>query len=183
MVETSVDSVGPSPVLRGEELRSWNLCVNVGDFRDTWHLAVGTRGALYTRQPWHNRRFDQARLDRIYISGRGQWAQHVSLVRHYSQRVLSDHTPVSATLVYKQPKTRKITSYFKMDPIMMTQPGAKETIERIWNEHPQWAKDGRKKWFLAWGRVGKALREIRKNRDEELPEVQKLREQGKGGEC
>ncbi|KAL3697596.1 hypothetical protein R1sor_011672 [Riccia sorocarpa] len=62
MVESPRDTIGPSPILKGRELRKWALCANAGDFVDVWLEAVSSKGRWFTRQAMYGNRLDQARL-------------------------------------------------------------------------------------------------------------------------
>ncbi|KAL3687404.1 hypothetical protein R1sor_013713 [Riccia sorocarpa] len=44
---------------------------------------------------------------------------------------------------------------------VLMRPEVLERAKRIWSEHPSWAKDKRKRWALALGRIRKLLMEVR----------------------
>ncbi|KAL3680548.1 hypothetical protein R1sor_023504 [Riccia sorocarpa] len=157
MVEHRSDTIGPSPLLRGEELRRWTVCRNQADLTDTWFSAHEAKGPWFTRQALHGNRFDQAHLDRCYLSERGEWAYAVFEEDHQGRRSLSDHIPirVKIQLSARYRREEKVVSYFKMNAKMLTSDGGMAEVKEEWQKHPTWAKDPRKKWGLALGRVRK----------------------------
>ncbi|KAL3698385.1 hypothetical protein R1sor_012461 [Riccia sorocarpa] len=149
MVENTRDSIGPSPVLKGRELRSWTLCSNQGDLIDGWLTALDSNGPWFTRQAVHGLRLDQSRLDRLYISNRGEWIEVIRTVEHQGASSLSDHVPIGAVLVLEKKNRaedrRKTVSYFKMRASLFTRPEVMQEAEEEWRKHPVWAKDERKR--------------------------------------
>ncbi|KAL3682896.1 hypothetical protein R1sor_000918 [Riccia sorocarpa] len=178
MVESTKDSIGPSVVLRGRELRSWNLCSNQGDLIDSWLTALESKGPWFTRQALHGNRLDQSRLDRIYISNRGEWVDIIPEMVHQGTCSLSDHIPVGATLILEKQnrirENRRETSYFKMRPGLMMRSGVLQAAEEEWRNHPGRARDERKRWALALGRIRKLLMVERDRQDVETEEVEVL---------
>ncbi|KAL3679560.1 hypothetical protein R1sor_022516 [Riccia sorocarpa] len=163
MVERQEDSIGPSPVVRGDELYSWEICAGSADLVDTRLYATKVIGPHFTRQAWYGNRFDQSRLDRFYLSGRGEWVHHIRKVEHQGARTLSDHVPICMELVMKPEGAarRPRRSYFKMDFKSLMRPEVLERAKIAWQNHPSWAKDKRKRWTLALGRIRKLLMEVR----------------------
>ncbi|KAL3691489.1 hypothetical protein R1sor_005140 [Riccia sorocarpa] len=121
MVERREDSIGPSPLLKGAELRKWTLCSNNADLIDTWLVAVRSTGPWFTRQAVCGARIDQARLDRCYTSERGEWIHTILQEYHQGSSVLSDHIPIKVTLqlVGDNQSGERIISYFKIHPKSM----------------------------------------------------------------
>ncbi|KAL3679847.1 hypothetical protein R1sor_022803 [Riccia sorocarpa] len=107
MVESQVDSIGPSPVLKQDEKRSWDLCAGRTDMVDARLCATRCLGPHFTRQAWHGDRFDQSRLDRFYLSKRGEWVYHIRSVEHQGARALSDHVPIKMEVMLKQALDRE----------------------------------------------------------------------------
>ncbi|KAL3686887.1 hypothetical protein R1sor_013196 [Riccia sorocarpa] len=64
-----------------------------------------------------------------------------------------------------------------MRPNLMDREEVQQKVRSTWEDHPTWAKDGRKRWALALGRVRIVLMEERKRRDREDEDVVKLQEQ------
>ncbi|KAL3684504.1 hypothetical protein R1sor_002526 [Riccia sorocarpa] len=175
MVESQEDSIGPSPVLKQDEKRSWDLCAGRTDMVDARLCATRCLGPHFTRQAWHGDRFDQSRLDRFYLSKRGEWVYHIRSVEHQGARALSDHVPIKMEVILKEAEasTRPRRSYFKMEYKMLMKPDVLPRAKGVWIDHPRWAKDKRKRWTLALGRIRKLLMDIR---DEE-----RRREEATGG--
>ncbi|KAL3676258.1 hypothetical protein R1sor_026206 [Riccia sorocarpa] len=172
-IQTEEDSIGPSPVLKHDEKRSWDLCAGRADLVDARLCATRCLGPHFTRQAWHGNRFDQSRLDRFYLSKRGEWVYHIRSVEHQGARALSDHIPIKLELMLKLPEasSRQRRSYFKMEHEMLMKTEVLERAKIAWLEHPRWAKDKRKRWALALGRIRKLLMEVRdeeKRREEEI---------------
>ncbi|KAL3696088.1 hypothetical protein R1sor_010164 [Riccia sorocarpa] len=57
----------------------------------------------------------------------------------------------------------------------MKNPEVLQKIRREWENHPVWARDARKKWYLALGRVRKILKECRDKQNQEVPEAAEIR--------
>ncbi|KAL3699682.1 hypothetical protein R1sor_017704 [Riccia sorocarpa] len=175
MVESQEDSIGPSPVLKQDEKRSWDLCAGRTDMVDARLCATRCLGPHFTRQAWHGDRFDQSRLDRFYLSKRGEWVYHIRSVEHQGARALSDHVPIKMEVMLKEAEasTRPRRSYFKTEYKMLMKPEVLARAKGVWIDHPRWAKDKRKRWTLVLGRIRKLLMDIR---DEE-----RRREEATGG--
>ncbi|KAL3691828.1 hypothetical protein R1sor_005479 [Riccia sorocarpa] len=116
---------------------------------------------------------DQARLDRCYLTNRGQWLHTIPRMIHFGESSLADHIPVQVQPILKSGGDRRIQtkSYFKMDAAFMKSPEVLETIKRTWEEHPGWAKDAQNKWYLALGRVRTVFQSCREKQKSELPEA------------
>ncbi|KAL3679689.1 hypothetical protein R1sor_022645 [Riccia sorocarpa] len=93
-------------------------------------------------------------------------------VEHQGARALSDHVPIKMEVMLKA-STRPRRSYFKMEYKMLMKPEVLARAKGVWIDHPRWAKDKRKRWTLALGRIRKLLMDIR---DEE-----RRREEANGG--
>ncbi|KAL3694987.1 hypothetical protein R1sor_008638 [Riccia sorocarpa] len=163
MVENQIDSIGPSPVIRGEEKNMWEVLTGSADLVDARACATTTKGPLFTRQAWYGNRFDQSRLDRFYLSGGGEWLYHIRAVEHQGARTLSDHVPIVLELVTTEllSGSRPRRSYFKMDCKAFGKEDVLEEAKEVWRAHPRWARDKRKRWALALGRIRKLLMEVR----------------------
>ncbi|KAL3684704.1 hypothetical protein R1sor_002726 [Riccia sorocarpa] len=133
MVEYRRDTIGPSPLLKGRELRKWTLNENAGDLIDVWLEAVSSKRPWYTRQATYCGRLDQSRLDRCYITNRGEWLYLIDEMVHDGTSCLADHIPI---------KTRE---------------EVKAECADVWADHPWWATYHRKKWGLALARVRSVL--------------------------
>ncbi|KAL3695864.1 hypothetical protein R1sor_009940 [Riccia sorocarpa] len=178
MVESRVDTIGPSPLMRGAELRKWTMCSNQADLVDTWLVANVSKGPWFTRQAVHGSRFDQSRIDRCYISELGEWVYRIAQEEHYGTCSLSDHIPISVQLqlIHEGPTHRKPTSYFKMNARYMQSQEFRQRIKETWSKHPDWAQDPRKKWSLALGRIRLIFKDHRDCQERELPEMVLLQE-------
>ncbi|KAL3685574.1 hypothetical protein R1sor_003596 [Riccia sorocarpa] len=163
MVESQEDSIGPSSVLKQDEKHSWDLCAGRTDMVDARLCATRCLGPHFTRQAWHRDRFDQSRLDRFYLSKHGEWVYHIRSVEHQGARALSDHVPIKMEVMLKEAEasTRPRRSYFKMEYKMLMKPEVLARAKGVWIDHPRWAKDKRKRWTLALGRIRKLLMDIR----------------------
>ncbi|KAL3692124.1 hypothetical protein R1sor_005775 [Riccia sorocarpa] len=172
MVETQQDSIGPSPVLKSDEKHVWDLCAGRIDLIDARLCASRSVGPHFTRQAWHGNRFDQSRFDRFYLSKRGEWVYHIRSVEHQGARALSDHVPIKLEVILKETEVsgRQRRSYFKMEHKKLMKVEVLERARTIWQDHPSWARDKRKRWSLALGRIRKLLMEVRdveRRREEE----------------
>ncbi|KAL3683679.1 hypothetical protein R1sor_001701 [Riccia sorocarpa] len=87
------------------------------------------------------------------------------MVDHQGARTLSDHVPVSLELVLKAEGAarRPRRSYFKLDFRTFMRVEVLEKSKGVWQDHPSWAKDKRKRWTLALGRIRKLLMEVRED--------------------
>ncbi|KAL3679018.1 hypothetical protein R1sor_021974 [Riccia sorocarpa] len=178
MVESQDDSIGPSPVLRGEELGAWEVCAGAADLIDAMLCATKATGPHFTRQAyaWHGERFDQSWLDRFYLSGSGEWVYHIRSVDHQGARVLSDHVPVSleVRLQPEEAASRPRRSYFKMEFKTLMRVEVLERAKAVWQAHPTWAKDKRKRWAFALGRIRKLLMDVREEDKKSWEDVSEL---------
>ncbi|KAL3692700.1 hypothetical protein R1sor_006351 [Riccia sorocarpa] len=176
MVERRSDTIGPSPLMRGAELRKWILCSNQGDLVDTWLTACESTGPWYTRQVVHGARLDQSRIDRCYISERGEWIHTILKEDHDGSCSLSDHIPITIQLKLIDVDTEGVrpTSYFKMNAKFMKSQDLVQKVKEIWNQHPVWAHDQRKKWLLALGRIRLVFKDHRDELEKEVPELTTL---------
>ncbi|KAL3684733.1 hypothetical protein R1sor_002755 [Riccia sorocarpa] len=117
IVERGVSGKGYAAWIRREEKYKWELCVIGADLVDARLCATKTPGPHFTRQAWHGSRFDQSRLDRLYLTGGGKWVYHIRVVENQGARTLSDHVRVSLEVITKatEARTRIRRSYFKME--------------------------------------------------------------------
>ncbi|KAL3689641.1 hypothetical protein R1sor_015950 [Riccia sorocarpa] len=170
------DSVGPSPVLKGEEKQKWDLFAGNLDLVDARLCATMTLGPHFIRQAWHGNRFDQSRLDRFYISGRGEWAYHIRTVDHQGAKTLLDHVPIKLEVLLEatEAASRPRRSYFKMEFKTLMKTDILARVRATWQEHPTWAKDKRKRWALALCRIRKLLMEVRREEKRMEEEKEKL---------
>ncbi|KAL3677440.1 hypothetical protein R1sor_027388 [Riccia sorocarpa] len=161
MVEYPEDTIGPSPLMEEHKRRCWDLVVGSGDLVDARLCASEAKGPHFTRQAWYGERFDQSRLDRFYITERGEWIHHIKKVEHQGARTLSDHIPIKLEVVFRADRStrRRKRSYFKMDERLLRREGVMEKIKKAWESHPYWARDRRKRWGLALGRLRDILME------------------------
>ncbi|KAL3675746.1 hypothetical protein R1sor_025694 [Riccia sorocarpa] len=158
MVEYRRDSIGPSPLMRGRELRKWTINANAGDLVDVWLEAVRSMGPWYTRQAFHGGRLDQSRLDRCYLTNRGDWLYLIDEMVHDGTSSLAYHVPIKARLILQgEVRNEGKKSYFKMDGSLLNRDDVRTECEEVWREHPWWVSDDRKKWGLALARVRKVL--------------------------
>ncbi|KAL3694277.1 hypothetical protein R1sor_007928 [Riccia sorocarpa] len=83
--------------------------------------------------------------------------------KHHGARVLSDHVPISLEMVLspEEAARRPRKTYFKMEFKMLLREDVLERAKLVWQEHPTWAKDKRKRWALALGRIRKLLMDVR----------------------
>ncbi|KAL3675581.1 hypothetical protein R1sor_025529 [Riccia sorocarpa] len=175
MVEQRSDTLGPSPLLKGRELRKWALCSNQGDLSDGWLMAVQAKGPWFTRQAVYGNRIDQARLDRCYLSERGEWAFMVSEMEHYGACSLSDHVPVRIAIILEgERREDRRKSYFKMGANSMKNSETVEAVRQAWGRHPAWAKEDRRRWVMAWDRVREVLIQQKDRQHRELPEAETI---------
>ncbi|KAL3680463.1 hypothetical protein R1sor_023419 [Riccia sorocarpa] len=178
MVESQIDSIGPSPVIRGEEKNTWDLLTGSADLVDARVCATTAKGPLFTRQAWYGNRFDQSRLDRFYMSGGGEWLYHIRSVEHQGARTLSDHVHIVLEVVTKElvAGSRPRRSYFKMDFKAFKKEGVLDRAKEAWVAHPRWARDKRKRWALALGRIRKLLMEVRNDANRGRVDISLLEE-------
>lgn len=124
MVEFLDDAVGPSTICTGSERRAWKRMSNRVDLVDNYLCAGIRRGPFYTRQQHCLDRIDQSMLDRLYSSLSASWCSFVKFVEHDGQEALSDHIPITTTLVIKESfaTTRRRGTYLKMDANILDDP-------------------------------------------------------------
>ncbi|KAL3697957.1 hypothetical protein R1sor_012033 [Riccia sorocarpa] len=160
-VELQDDSKGKSALIRGAEERTWRRFMNRTDMIDAYLTAVKTVGGLYTRMAFCGERFDRARLDRFYLSNRGEWCEQINQVEHHSGQLLSDHIPIALELqlVQNDDSNWRPRSYFKMNRALLERPGVLQNLKELWGDHPVFCRSIQKKWELAWGRIKQALKE------------------------
>lgn len=97
-VELLADSISLSPLLSGQELAAFT------DFRlhhnlvDVYLEGPDVIGPWYTRFSISEEGIAASRLDRIYISGNGDWLQTICRLQHWAGQNLSDHLPVRVEL-------------------------------------------------------------------------------------
>ncbi|KAL3687098.1 hypothetical protein R1sor_013407 [Riccia sorocarpa] len=154
MVEYSRDTRGPSPLLKGRELRKWTLCANAGDLTDIWLEALKKTRPWYTRQTMYGNRLDQAWLDRCNVTNMGEWICQLEDMNHDGSSSLADHIPIRAYLVLegeRRSEGRKL--YFKMEGSLLKKEEVMTETKRVWVDHPAWANDDRKRWGLALARA------------------------------
>ncbi|KAL3683215.1 hypothetical protein R1sor_001237 [Riccia sorocarpa] len=163
MVEYQEDSIGPSPLLKRDEKHCWDICAGRTDLIEARLCASNTLGPHFTRQAWHGNRSDQSCLDRFYLSQRGEWLYHIRTVNHQGARTLSDHIPISLEIVLKavEASLRQRRSYFKMEYRTLMRAEVLARAKEKWQEHPRWAREKRKRWSLALGRIRKLRMEVR----------------------
>ncbi|KAL3681901.1 hypothetical protein R1sor_024857 [Riccia sorocarpa] len=160
----------PTALLKGGLLETWRNLDQHWDFADLYHLATRREGPRFTRQVTRGGRLDQARLDRIYASRRGEWIIATLRVKHDGGETASDHIPVLADLKITANKSRRTrrTSFLKLDVDTFRKPGRKEAIRSAWNEGWCLSPDPITAWDLAWGRVRETFKTFRKEDKEQL---------------
>ncbi|KAL3677415.1 hypothetical protein R1sor_027363 [Riccia sorocarpa] len=104
--------------------------------------------------------------------GRGEWVYHIRAVHHQRAQTMSDHVPVSLELVLKAEGARRKPrrSYFKLDFKKFMKAEVFEKMKITWHEHIKWAKEKRKQWTFALGRIRKLLMDVKeeeKRKEEE----------------
>ncbi|KAL3699765.1 hypothetical protein R1sor_017787 [Riccia sorocarpa] len=99
MVEYQDDSIGPSPILKRDELRSWELCSGRTDMVDARLCATRSLGQHFTRHAWHGNRFDQSRLDRFYLTKGGEWVYHIRLKAKHAQEEITATEDTSGRVI------------------------------------------------------------------------------------
>ncbi|KAL3701298.1 hypothetical protein R1sor_019320 [Riccia sorocarpa] len=164
MVELTDDSKGKSALLAGSEGRAWKYLAQQVGLVDSYLCAVTRAGGSFTRYAFSGKRYDQARLDRVYINAGADWLHLVRKVTHHTEQTISDHVPVSFTCELAQPpsETRTPKTYFKMDPELLNRPGIMEKLKLAWETHPTDAGNPQRKWQLAWIRLRNILKTERK---------------------
>lgn len=97
MIETTVDSFGPSPLIQGRQLEAWRLLVTCLDLIDTYYLARNLLGTRFTRRLVHEHCLDQSRLDHFYINDKAKWIHVIIKLEHVQNQTLSDHDLILLT--------------------------------------------------------------------------------------
>ncbi|KAL3689318.1 hypothetical protein R1sor_015627 [Riccia sorocarpa] len=176
-VELQDDSRGKSALIRGAEERAWRRFSYRTDMVDAYLAAAKTEGGLYTRLAFCGDRFDRARLDRFYLTNRGEWCEAIKTVKHYSDQLLSDHIPIALELqlVQDDDANWKPRSYFKMSNYLVNKPGVLEVLNETWSEHPPFCRSSQKRWELAWGRIKQVLKHKKDKNQLEAREIDDVR--------
>ncbi|KAL3686774.1 hypothetical protein R1sor_013083 [Riccia sorocarpa] len=128
MVERQEDSIGPSPLIKGEEKHKCDLCVGVADLVDARLCATYTRPALHQ------------------------------------------------TGVASDAANHRRRSYFKMDFKMFIREEVLTRARASWLDHPTWARDKRKRWSLALGRIRRLLMEVKEDDKRRILPIRTLEE-------
>ncbi|KAL3682137.1 hypothetical protein R1sor_000159 [Riccia sorocarpa] len=178
-VELPDDTDGPTAVLHGSELRLWKALSAEFEMVDAYLCTAFREGPRFTRQVYSGGRLDQARLDRVYLSGGGGWLNHVHLVKHDAKQTLSDHWPVVTLLKLQdiELEPMKRTSYFKMNSEDLKCKETMEEVKRTWRNHPENVRDPRAKWLLAWQRVKAVLKTKRRERAKNMDPLGRKKEE------
>lgn len=136
MVELHDDEVGPTAPLHGTEERKWKDLVDHLDLIDVYLTAVRRKGLVFTCQAICCARFDQSRLDRILSRNRGSWYGHIHCLEHDSRQTLSDHIPITATIILKEELDlgRRKGTYAKMDHTFLECEDFQASIQIEWDE-------------------------------------------------
>ncbi|KAL3689374.1 hypothetical protein R1sor_015683 [Riccia sorocarpa] len=71
----------------------------------------------------------------------------------------------------------RLKSYFKMRKELMEKPEVLQAAEELWSAHPEWAREDRKRWALALGRLGMLLMEEKNKQEREKEDVQEMQDQ------
>lgn len=90
MMEDRMDSLGPSPLIKGIKLIEWRLLVNRFSFIDSLSLLGKVEGSRFTRRRHHGPRLDQSRIDWVYFSGLGWWPHKILSLKHIQMLGISD---------------------------------------------------------------------------------------------
>ncbi|KAL3681174.1 hypothetical protein R1sor_024130 [Riccia sorocarpa] len=181
MVTDVKDSIGPTPLLKGEALCKWQEVDTTWDFLDLYHCAGVTEGPFYTRQVWRGDRLDQSRLDRIYANNNGEWIKSVWKVKHFGKEALSDHIPVSVELQTEgedgvRLKRKKRGSYTKLDAECLSKPEYLDRVKLAWEEGYSLSPDPIIRWSLAWSRVQREYKIIRGEMQSKLSKLDTKKE-------
>ncbi|KAL3679581.1 hypothetical protein R1sor_022537 [Riccia sorocarpa] len=158
-VELPDDTVGPSALLHGSELRLWKALTSEVEMVDAYLCASFTDGPRFTRQVFVGDRLDQARLDRCYLSNGASWCHHVHRVSHVATQTLSDHwlVEIVITLQEAEREVMKRSTYFKMNADSLKNSSTKQEVMDAWMNHPAGVSDPQIKWTLGWSRVKAVL--------------------------
>ncbi|KAL3686483.1 hypothetical protein R1sor_009057 [Riccia sorocarpa] len=151
MVELSDDSKGKSALLSGAEARAWKFLAQDLGLVDAYLCAVTRAGGSFTRYAFHGKRYDQAMLDRLYITSGADWLHLIKQVTHHTDQTVSDHVPMSFTYELTSPtsETPRPKTYFKMDPALLRRPGIIDKLQTVREDHPSDAGNPQQKWQLA----------------------------------
>ncbi|KAL3688213.1 hypothetical protein R1sor_014522 [Riccia sorocarpa] len=181
MVEYVEDSRGPTAVLRGEELQKWRALSEEWNLTDCWLNTFEREGPWFTRSAIRGDRVDQARLDRVYLSGYGEWMGRIKKVEHCGGKRLSDHIPVVATLQVNDGNSRKLkkSTYLKFDHRILDVAEVYEEAKRLWLDHPKENLDRKVKWILAWRRMKTMFKQIQRERRDKMSDLEKKEEEPK----
>ncbi|KAL3689197.1 hypothetical protein R1sor_015506 [Riccia sorocarpa] len=91
------------------------------------------------------------------------------------EQVALMETEVSGTLVLQRDQARhgerRARSYFKMRASLMDTADTFSRAKEVWEQHPAWARDPRKRWVLALGRLRQLLMEELDKQDKDSEEV------------
>ncbi|KAL3697231.1 hypothetical protein R1sor_011307 [Riccia sorocarpa] len=178
-VDRRCDTVGPSPLVHGSEERLWRSIVQEKDMADCYIDAVIQRGPVFTRQAQRRGRLDRARLDRVYITDRGAWIDHVAFIQHFGGVTTADHIPVLVKLILEQSEgsSKPARSYFKLNDNVLKEQGNMEEVKRLWEDHDPSCADPRRKWREAWSRVKKWCQQHKSSWELESEKLKDLRKQ------
>ncbi|KAL3684008.1 hypothetical protein R1sor_002030 [Riccia sorocarpa] len=91
MVEFDEDNSGPTARLEGSEYDKWHAVAREADLIDIRLTAIKITGPHYTKQVKCGDRFDQARLDRLYLTERGEWVNEISSITTEAVRQWRQH--------------------------------------------------------------------------------------------
>ncbi|KAL3675001.1 hypothetical protein R1sor_024949 [Riccia sorocarpa] len=176
-VELSEDSKGKSALMQGSEERAWRKMVNRTDIIDAYMAAVRTKSGLFTRMAFCGQRYDQARLDRFYLSNRGEWCELIKEVIHNTGQILSDHVPISLELqlIRDENCNWRPMSYFKMNQQLMESQEVLMKLKETWEDHPPFCKNSQKRWEMGWGRLRQILKEEKNRQKNDYKEGNNIR--------
>ncbi|KAL3685489.1 hypothetical protein R1sor_003511 [Riccia sorocarpa] len=166
MVVRCEDTNCVSPLLKGDEVLTWlDLCqeTNIVDCYDETAVRTGSR---FTRFQIKGGTVEMSRLDRMYISGNGDWVDLVSKIQHDAKAGVSDHCPlvVDFKLRDEGEETRWRKSYMKIAVTNLLDAGTRERGCAAWHNHPRNVEDPRIRWELAWRRVKTVVKAARKEK-------------------
>lgn len=94
MVESSTDSYGPSPLIKGRKIEAWRLLTTRLDLTNSYLLPRQFIGTHYTHNAVHSHRLDQSQLDHFYINDKAQWIHAIHSLEHVQNQSLLDHDPI-----------------------------------------------------------------------------------------
>ncbi|KAL3680699.1 hypothetical protein R1sor_023655 [Riccia sorocarpa] len=176
MVELPDDSKGKSALATGAEARSWKSLTNKYGLVDAYLCSATTTGGCFTRYAFCGQSYDQARLDRFYLTDGGIWTHLIKGVTHHTDQVVSDHVPISLDcILQQQPTTDWIPkNYFKMDENLLKRQGVLQRVQQEWSNHPPDAGNPQCRWQLAWLRVKQVLKQEKKKHKEEMKQYHDL---------